>query len=389
LGNTSFKKPLEGIVVLDFSQFLSGPSAALRLADLGAKVIKVERTEIGDICRTLYISNLELDGDSTLFHSINRNKEGIAVDLKNEEDLNLVKTIIQKADVIIENFRPGVMERIGLDYHSVKEMNPKIIYGEITGYGSEGPWRSKPGQDLIVQSISGLCWLNGNQDQPPVPFGLSIVDMIAGAQLVQGILASLIRRNVSGTGSYVQVSLLEAILDMQFEVFTSYLNDGGQEPIRSSVNNANAYIGAPYGIYETSDGYIALAMGSIIELSKLLDCKPLSVFKDEKSWFNNRDEIKALLVEHLKTNTTKHWLSILEPVDFWCAEVLTWEALLTHDGFKVLNMVQEVYRKDGARMLTTRCPIRIDGQILTSTKGSPVLGEDHETIMKEMVFTNS
>lgn len=230
--------------------------------------------------------------------------------------------------------------------------------------------------------------MNGNKDQPPVPFGLSIVDLIAGAQLVQGILASLVRRSVSGIGSYVQVSLLEAIMDLQFEVFTTYLNDGGEQPVRSAVNNANAYIGAPYGIYETKDGYIALAMGSIIELGKLIECEPLSHYTDEKSWYTKRDEIKAILVEHLKANTTGHWLSILEAVDYWCAEVFSWRELLNHEGYKVLNMVQEIYRKNGTRMLTTRCPIRIDGQILTSEKGSPVIGEDTESVMKHMVHSN-
>jgi len=385
LDRISLKRPLEGLVILDFSQFLSGPSAALRLADLGAKVIKVERAEVGDICRSLYISNLELDGDSTLFHSINRNKEGIAVDLKDSKDLDLVKTLIKKSDVLIENFRPGVMERLGLGYESVKEINPKIVYGEITGYGNEGPWRSKPGQDLLLQSISGLSWLNGNKDQPPVPFGLSIVDMIAGAQLVQGILACLVRRTKTGMGSYVQVSLLEAIMDLQFEVFTTYLNDGGEEPIRSAINNANAYIGAPYGIYETKDGFIALAMGSIVELGKLINCEPLSKYTDKKTWFTKRDEIKAILVVHLKTNTTGYWLNILEAVDFWCAEVLTWKELINHEGFRVLNMIQEVYRKNGTRMLTTRCPIRIDGKILTSDKGSPEIGEDTEKVIAQMI----
>lgn len=154
--NSSFSKPLEGLVVLDFSQFLSGPSASLRMADLGARVIKIERPPDGDICRKLYISNLDLDGDSTLFHSINRNKESFSVDLKNNAEFTLVKELIKKADVLIENFRPGVMRRLGLDYENVKKINPHIIYGEITGYGHDGPWKHKPGQDLLVQSLSGI-----------------------------------------------------------------------------------------------------------------------------------------------------------------------------------------------------------------------------------------
>ncbi|MEA2257982.1 MAG: CoA:oxalate CoA-transferase, partial [Acidobacteriaceae bacterium] len=137
--------PLEGLLVIDFSQFLAGPAASLRLADLGARVIKIERPDGGDLCRRLYISDLELDGDSTLFHSINRHKESFAADLKDKQDLAEVFQLLRKADIVIHNFRPGVMERLGCDYESVVKINPHVVYGEITGYGKEGPWRSKPG----------------------------------------------------------------------------------------------------------------------------------------------------------------------------------------------------------------------------------------------------
>src|SRR5207247_1226333 len=145
-------KPLEGLLVLDFSIFLAGPLASLRLGDLGARVIKIERPDVGDLCRQLYISNLELDGDSTLFHSINRNKESFAANLKDARELGRVRKLISKADVMIQNFRPRVMSKLGLDYESVRKINPRLVYGSITGYGSEGPWADKPGQDLLAQS---------------------------------------------------------------------------------------------------------------------------------------------------------------------------------------------------------------------------------------------
>ncbi len=145
-------RPLAGLLVLDMSQFLSGPSAALRLADLGADVIKIERPQQGDLCRQLYISNLELDGDSTLFHTINRNKRSYAADLKNPDDLAKIRKLIERADILIQNFRPGVMEGIGLDYEKVRKLNPRLVYGVITGYGTAGPWVKLPGQDLLVQS---------------------------------------------------------------------------------------------------------------------------------------------------------------------------------------------------------------------------------------------
>ena len=374
-------KPLEGILVLDLSQFLAGPSAALRLADLGARVVKIERPVAGDLCRRLYISNLELDGDSTLFHSINRNKESFAADLKNADDRSRVEKLLRRADVLLHSYRPGVIEKFGLQYREVRSINPRLVYGHITGYGQEGPWRNKPGQDLLAQSLSGLAWLNGDADQPPLPFGLATADMLAGAQLVQGVLACLVRRGVTGQGGLVEVSLLESVLDYQFEVLTTHLNDGGKLPQRSAFNNAHAYLGAPYGIYATSDGYLALAMGSVIRLGELLGCsEALAPFEDPKSWFDKRDEIKQILAEHLWTQTTAHWLGILEPADIWCSDVFTWPKLLQHDGFKVLDMIQEVSRPNGASLRTTRCPIRIDGETYKSPKGSPRIGEDTEAI---------
>src|SRR4051812_37778519 len=148
-------RPLEGILVLDFSQFLAGPVAAMRLADLGARVIKIERPQGGDIGRTLAFAGRMADGDTISFHAMNRNKEGITADLKNAADLAYVRQLVAKADVIIQNFRPGVMERIGLDYESVRKINPAIVYGSASGYGDDGPWKDRPGQDLLAQSVSG------------------------------------------------------------------------------------------------------------------------------------------------------------------------------------------------------------------------------------------
>lgn len=373
-------RPLEGLVVLEFCQFLSGPSAGLRLADMGARVIKIERPGVGDLCRRLYISNLELNGESALFQTINRNKESFAADLKNPDEVSLIKQLIGKADVLIENFRPGTMEKLGLDYESVKRINPRLVYASVTGYGKEGPWRDKPGQDLLVQSLSGLGWLNGNSDQPPVPFGLAVADMLTGAHLVQGILACLVRRGVSGEGGLVEVSLLESLLDFQFEVLTTYLNDGGEQPVRSSINSAHAYLGAPYGIYETGDGYIALAMGSVVRLGELLSCTEMQAFTDPKEWFTRRDEIKAMLAAHLKGRTTREWLDALEPADYWCSDVFTWEKLMNHESFQVLDMLQEAGRPGQAGLKTTCCPIRVNGARLKSAKGSPAIGEDNAQI---------
>ncbi len=375
-------KPLEDYLIVDFSQFLSGPSASLRLADLGARVIKIEKPGTGDICRTLYTSDLIMNGESSVFHTINRNKESFAIDFKQPEELEKLKKLLAKADVIMHNFRPGVMERVGLSYDVVKEINPNIIYAEISGYGTKSDLKDLPGQDLLLQSLTALTWLSGNQEDGPVPMGLSIVDMLAGAHLAQGILAALYRKATHNIGAKVQVSMLESAFDFQFETITTYFNDGGELPVRTKSNNAHAYLGSPYGIYKTNDGYLALAMGSIPVLASLLKCDALLQFPENK--FALRDEIKNILKTHLQTQETQFWLDILEPADIWCAKVLNYKQLFAEEGFQVLDFVQRVEMLDSYTYKTTRCPIKIDGEYFTSSKGSPKLGQDNERIMKEL-----
>lgn len=376
-------KPLEDYLIIDFSQFLSGPSASLRLADLGARVIKIEKPGTGDICRTLYTSDLIMNGESSVFHTINRNKESFAIDFKQPEELQKLKKLLAKADVVMHNFRPGVMERIGLSYEEVKNINPNVIYGSISGFGEHPKLKNLPGQDLLLQSLTALTWLSGNQEDGPVPMGLSIVDMLAGAHLAQGILAALYRKATHNMGAQVQVSMLESAFDFQFETITTFFNDGGELPVRTKTNNAHAYLGAPYGIYKTKNGYLALSMGSIPILASLLKCDALLAFPENK--FTLRDEIKNILADHLQTQETQFWLDILEPADIWCAGVLNYQQLFAEDGFKVLNFTQQVEMLDGYTYETTRCPIKIDGEYLTSRKGSPKLGQDNEKIIKEFI----
>jgi len=371
---------LQDLLVVDFSQFLSGPSASLRLADMGAQVIKIERPGSGDICRQLYVSDVKIEGESTIFHAINRNKQSYEADIKDPEDLEKVKQLLTQADVMMHNFRPGVMERIGLDYESVKKINPTIIYAEVTGYGNEGPWRDLPGQDLLLQAASGLTWLSNNYDENPTPMGVAVVDIMGGTHIAQGILAALFQRGISGEGALVQVSMFESILDFQFEVLTCFYNDGNQLPVRSTINSGHAYVAAPYGIYKTKDGYIALAMGNILLLARLLQCEALKDFSDNNDWFTRRDTIKQVLAEHLMTNNTQYWLDILEKADVWCAPVLDYEKLVKQEGYRALNMEIVVKTSNGLSVTTTRCPIRVDGQILVSEKGAPVLGEHNQEI---------
>ena len=376
-------RPLEGCVVLEFSQFLAGPVAGLRLSDLGARVIKIEKPEVGDLCRYIYLSDTNLSGDNSLFHAINRNKESFVADLKNTDDLEKIKKLITKADIITQNFRPGVIERIGLDYEKVKKINPKIVYGSITGYGDKGPWKSLPGQDLLAQSRSGLVWLNGNGDQAPTPMGLAAADMFAGHFLVQGLVAAMVKVLKTGIGSHVQTSLMEALLDFQFEVLTTYLNNGKRKPKRSSYNNAHAYLAAPYGIYKTSDSYIAISMTPIPKLGELINLDSIKQYEKPEDAFEKRDEIKKLIGDYIVKETTQHWLDILQPADIWCAEVLEWDKMMENEGFKVLDMLQRIKRFDGLNIETLRCPIRFDDEIFKSEIAAPLIGQHTKQISKE------
>ena len=381
-------RPLEGLLVLEFCQFLAGPSAGLKLADLGARVIKIERPQTGDACRQLSIKNLFVDNDSLLFHTINRNKESYAADLKNPDDLHKLKQLIAKADIMTHNFRPGVMEKNGLDYHSVQQINPKLIYGIVTGYGNEGPWSNKPGQDLLVQSVSGLTFLSGSALDGPVPFGLSVSDIMCGNHLAQGLLAALIKRAKTGKGVLVEVSLLESILDVQFEVLTTYLSDGGKLPGRSNTKgSAHAYLSAPYGMYETSDGYIALAMGNLTEICSIIGCDISDLYVDAKSAFTNRDGLINRLAETFIRQPSGFWLSLLEKQGIWSAEVLDYQSATALTNYQYLQIEQYLNLGNNRQIKTTVSPIRLDQQKLFSDKPAPLLGSDNDTIDKEFEIT--
>lgn len=374
--------PLKGIVVLEFSQYLSGPSAGLRLADLGARVIKIERPGVGEAGRKLAIKDLWVDDSSLLFHTINRNKESFTANLKDKEDLAVIKKLIAKADVLIHNFRPEVMGRNGLDYTAVSAINPRIIYAAISGYGTKGPWKDKPGQDLLLQSMTGLAYTTGNGHNGPVPFGISIADIMAGSQLVQGILGSLIRRHKTGEGALIEVSLMESLLDFQFELLTTYYTTK-QQPQRSNVANGQPLLSAPYGIYDTADGHIAIAMMDIHMLADTIGCNELRDFSIDEA-FSRRDEIKTVLATHLLKQSTDYWLGLLQDAGLWSMHVLNWEEMTNEVAYQSLGMEQTI-KVGEEEITTTRCPIRINGERLVSGKRAPGVGEHNEIIKEELL----
>lgn len=375
--------PLAGLLVVDLSQFLAGPYCSLRLQDLGARVIKVERPGAGDLTRRLYLTDTDIDGDSTLFHAINRGKESLALDLKSEADRKALSRLLARADVMIQNFRPGVIERLGFDPEAVRAGNPRLVYGTISGYGEDGPWADRPGQDLLAQARSGLMWLSGDVGDGPVPMGLAVADMLAGATLVQGILAALVRRGVTGRGGLVQTSLLEALVDLQFEVLATHLNDGGRLPVRGAHGSAHAYLAAPYGVYRAADGWLALAMVPLPRLQEVMGLAALAAWRDRPSaWFTERDAIRAVIAAEIVRQPLAHWLSLFEPADLWCAPVMDWPTLLSHPAFTRLEMIQ-MLAGPNRRLRTTAAPLRIDGRRPRCTSPAPRVGEHSATLRSE------
>lgn len=373
---TTLSLPLDGLRVLDFSQFLAGPYAALKLADMGADVVKVERVGTGDLSRHLYLTDTRIGGESTIFHAINRNKRSVAVDMKSDSDRAALRDLVLGADVVLQNFRPGVMDRLGFGYDAVRAINPKVVYGSVTGYGTEGPWVDLPGQDLLAQARSGMMWLTGGAGDGPVAVGLPIGDVLAGAALAHGVLAMLFRRERHGIGGLVETSLIEVLADLQFELLTTWLNDGGRMPKRSAQNPAHAYLAAPYGVYATADGHLAVAMGKLDILAGITGVEPGTLDP-----FTDRDRIKAGLAAALARKPTADWMQAFIAADIWAAPVLDWQELVATGMMETLDMLQTVERGD-VRLRTTRLPIKFDGTRPASARAAPELGDADALLRK-------
>lgn len=382
-------RPLDGLIVLDLAQFLAGPMAAMRLGDLGARVLKVERSGTGELGRSLFLAGQRLAGESGLFQTVNRGKESVASDFRDSADIAYVRELITHADVVIEAFRPGVLDRVGLGWEQARALNPRLIYASVTGYGAGGPWSGLPGQDLLVQARSGLLWLNGRDVDPPTPVGLSLVDIYTGSLLTQGILAALVRRGVTGTGARVETSLLEAATDLQLEHLTVFLNRDPEsapaQPDRGSVATAHPYLEAPYGVYATADHWLAIAMTPLARLGELLELPDLAT---DVHAYRDRDEVKTRIAQRLRTRTRAEWLALLQPADIWCAEVYDWSDLTASDAWEVAGLEQRVGAVDNG-FRTTRCPIRIDGRILLDPRPAPALGEHAAGLTRETSGDNA
>lgn len=346
---------LEGVKVLDLSHMLAGPLAARRLADLGAHVIKIEPVG-GESLRARGLPADRVDGDNLKFHSYNAGKEAIALNLKQAEDRALACRLALQADVLVQNFRFGVLARFGLGYEQLKEGNPGLVYASVDGYGGAGPWRDEAGQDLLAQARSGLMFLSG-ADGPPTPLGGVPVDVMAGDILVQGILAALVRRGRTGQGALVETSLLEACMELQVDSFPMFL--AGARRRSRSGNAAFPYMDAPYGVFETSDGYIAIG-GFPEQGFQALFGAHLPPPDPQASWDDMRDRRFEAVAAVVRLHSTEYWIGEISALKGWVVEVLDSTRFVQSEGFRSLGIILEHGDERGVTIVQP--PLRLDGE---------------------------
>ncbi len=371
--------PLEGVRVADFSQLVQGPSATQFLGDLGADVIKIE-PRAGDWQRNWSIYDQYINGQSVSFLAFNRAKRSITLNLKDPRGKQAALRIIKSSDVLVENFRPGVMDRLGLGYAELEKVHPPLIYCASCGWGQDGPYKTRPGQDLLAQSVAGVLTLNGTADDPPVPVGMGVADLTAALHITIGVLAALHRRNETGEGQRVDVNLLDSIMSLATQELTVYLNTG-IEPRRSAAGLGHPYVGAPMGVYKTKDGYVAIAMMPIGKIAELVGVEGFAG-NDSRNVIENRDEVKRLLEPGFANKTTAELIDIFMAADIWAAPVnhfpdVERDPQVAHNETLISfeHPVAGKFRTVGPPVKFSRTPTSVERPPLLSEHSSAILAE--------------
>lgn len=353
-------KLLDGIKILSFNHYLAGPLAAQTLADLGADVIAVEPIE-GAFQRNWAVANHFVAGDSVNHLATGRNKRSLAVDLKHPDGVAAVKKLVATADVVMENFRPGTMAKLGLGYDVLKVINPALIFAVATGFGSEGPYKDRPGQDLLLQAMSGLAMRTGRADGQPTAVGAVIVDQHAASLYAMSILAALYARTKTGKGQLVEVNLYQAAIDLQVEPLTAWLNGAPSPTSRGPAGLAAWFSPGPYGIHPTADGHLAISMASPQALATALDSDDLKLFGEADS-FSRREDITRFVAARLKQKSTAEWLPALEAARIWHAPVQDYADLQGDPQLKHLDVFRTVDGARGTPVTMVMHPARYDGR---------------------------
>jgi crotonobetainyl-CoA:carnitine CoA-transferase CaiB-like acyl-CoA transferase len=380
------KQALAGLKVIDFSQLLQGPYATQMLGDLGADVIKIERYGSGDIYRGMTFFNKWIaEDESPCFMAWNRNKRSIAIDMKKEEGKKIILQLIEQADIVVENFRPGVMERLGYGYAALKKVNPKIIYCSASGWGSDGPYLKRPGQDLLVQSVSGAIMTSGKKSDGPVALGTALCDQVNAFNCVYAILAALYFREKTGIGQEIQTNLLSSAIAFQMQDYFTIQNLGVQfERPESGIGHPGNP--APFGTYKTKDGYLAIAMNPFDTLVEALGDPSLLVYNDKQVLFDKRDEIYYRIQAVTITKTTEEWLTIMLGYDLWVAQVNNQSAVANDPQVIHNNTFVNIQHPKAGNLKVTNIPFTMSETPGAITRPSPMIGEHGPEILKELGY---
>jgi crotonobetainyl-CoA:carnitine CoA-transferase CaiB-like acyl-CoA transferase len=366
--------PLSGLRVLDFTALLQGPLATQVLADLGADVVKLEKAD-GEWMRNWRIFGARTLGETDAFLAFNRNKRSVTLDLRDEATRSRVLALADKADVVVENFRPGVMDRLGLGYDALKARNPGIIYASASGYGTTGPYVKRPGQDYLAQALGGAMWLTGRRGDPPMVFGVAATDQYTGMHLVVGILAALHHRNTTGEGQRVDLDLLSCVLAFQQQELTVYLNHGF-EPQRPVENVGACGVTGPCGVYQTRDGWLMLAMNPCPRLGEILGLAWLEEYDTLDKMYAHRDEIYRRLAPEFSGRGTDELVEFLLEHDVWCAPVRAYDDLESDPQIRHKKLIWEVpYGADGATYRTVGSPFNFSATPVSLRRGAPAAGQ--------------
>ncbi|HEU4376948.1 MAG TPA: CoA transferase [Hyphomicrobiaceae bacterium] len=376
---------LKGIRVVSFNHFLLGPMGVQALGDLGADVISIETTE-GGWQRHWSGGDIWHDGQSALHLCANRNKRSVAIDLKSPKGRDLALRLIDTADVVSENFRPGVMDKLGLGYETLKARRPRLVYASASGYGPDGPYVDKPGQDLLAQALFGMMAITGQAATGPRPAGASVIDHHGAALFAMGILAAVVRQQRTGQGCRVHVSLMGAALDLQAESLVAWANAADKPRVTQAFRNvAGWYYAAPYGVYATKDGHMALSLVSLKVLADVLDEPRLAAFTDTDT-FKRQDQITGLIAERLKTKTTAEWRSRMEPLKIWHAPVQGYAEIADDPQVKHMRSLVTVAGggKAGAPLTVVNHPVMYDGEAAEVALPPQLLGAQTEEVLTEI-----
>jgi len=379
---------LQGLKVLDFSQLLQGPYASQMLGDLGADVIKIERNGKGDIYRGMTFFNQWIAGDeSPCFMAWNRNKRSIAIDMKSDAGKDIIYKLALDADIVIENFRPGVMARLGYGYEDFRKINPRIIYCSASGWGSDGPYLTRPGQDLLVQSVSGAIMTSGKRSDGPVSLGTALCDQVNALNSVYAILAAVYYREKTGKGQEIKTNLLSSAIAFQMQDFFTIhnLNMHFERPESGIAHPGNP---APFGTYKTLDGAISIAMNPWETLVQALGDESLMEYNDPQILFDQRDEIFYRIEKITMTKTTAAWLDIMLPQDLWVAQVNNQADVAADPQVRHNNSFIEIDHPKAGKLTVTNIPFTMSETPGEIRRPSPLIGEHGPEILADLGFSD-